>query len=85
MSTGSRIRFFKALSEESRYKIVEALLKGERCACELPNIIGRTQSNTSMHLGILTDLGMLQSRRDGKKIIYSIRDKRIYEIFEVIK
>jgi len=78
----NNIKLLKALSEESRYKIVELLLKGEKCACEIPKHIGRTQSNTSMHLTKLTDLGILQSRRKGKMIIYSIKDLRVCDVFK---
>ena len=76
------LKLLKALSEESRYKIIEVLLNGERCACEIPKLIGRTQSNTSMHLTKLDDLGILQSRRDGKMIIYSIKDLRVCDVFK---
>lgn len=76
------IKLLKALSEETRYKIIEVLLKGERCACEIPELIGRTQSNTSMHLTKLTDLGILQSRREGKMIIYSIKDLKVCDVFK---
>jgi ArsR family transcriptional regulator, lead/cadmium/zinc/bismuth-responsive transcriptional repressor len=79
------LRLFKSLGAETTYLIVESLLLGERCACELPKIIGRTQSNTSMHLAKLLDLGILKSRKEGKCILYSIKDKRIYVIFNAIK
>ena len=78
------INLFKALGEETRYKIIEVLLQGERCACEIPELIGRTQSNTSMHLSKLNDLGIVQFRKDGKKVIYSIKDKNVYEIFKIM-
>lgn len=84
MSIEHNLKLLKALSEESRYKIVELLLKGEKCACKIPTLIGRTQSNTSMQLTKLTNLGILQSRREGKKIIYSIKDKRVYDIFKLM-
>jgi len=83
---------FKALGEETKYKIIELLLKnegctcetGEYCACEIPSLIKRTQSNTSMHLAKLQEWGIIQSRRDGKKILYTIKDKRVYDIFKLI-
>ncbi|MFW6231099.1 MAG: ArsR/SmtB family transcription factor [Nanoarchaeota archaeon] len=78
------LKLLKALSEESRYKIVEVLLDGEKCSCEIPWLIGRTQSNTSMHLTKLSDLGILQSRRDGKKVIYSIKDLRVCDVFKAL-
>lgn len=84
MKEKSTLLLFKALGEETKYKILELLLKGEYCACEIPFLIKRTQSNTSMHLGKLQDWGLIQSRRDGKKILYSIKDKKVYDIFRVI-
>ncbi|MFW6286074.1 MAG: ArsR/SmtB family transcription factor [Nanoarchaeota archaeon] len=79
------INLFKALSEETRYKIIEVLLNGEICACEIHKKIERTQSNTSMHLTKLNDLDIIKFRRDGKKIIYSIKDKRVYELFKLLE
>lgn len=84
MTLKDNLKLLKALSEESRYKIIEVLLKGEKCACELPQLIGRTQSNTSMHLTKLSDLGILQSRRDGKMVIYSIKDLRVCHVFKTL-
>jgi ArsR family transcriptional regulator len=76
---------FKALGEETKYKILELLTTREYCACEIPSIIKRTQSNTSMHLAKLQDWGLIQSRRDGKKILYTLKDKRVEEIFRLVK
>ena len=81
----ARLNLFKALAEETRYLILKELLSGEKCACEIPKLINRTQSNTSMHLSKLLDLGILQSRRDGKRIYYSVKESRIQKIFEVLK
>ncbi len=78
------ISLFKALGEETRYKIIEVLLQGEICACEIPKLINRTQSNTSMHLAKLNDLGIIQFRKDGKMVIYSIKDKRVYDVFKAL-
>ena len=84
MTIEDNLRLLKALSEESRYKIIEVLLNGEKCACEIPELIGRTQSNTSMHLTKLSDLGILKSRRDGKMILYSIKDLRVCDVFKAL-
>lgn len=79
------LRLLKGLAEESRYRIVCVLMDGERCACEIPGLIGRTQSNTSIHLSKLTEYGLLKSRREGKKIIYSIKDRRIKGILRALR
>jgi ArsR family transcriptional regulator, lead/cadmium/zinc/bismuth-responsive transcriptional repressor len=78
----SSLYLFKALGEETKYQILKTLLDGELCACKIPQKIGRTQSNTSMQLKKLTSLGILKSRREGKKIIYSIKDQRVCDAFK---
>lgn len=77
MTVKNNLKILKALSEESRYKIIQVLLQGEKCACEIQKLIGRTQSNTSMHLTKLSDLGILRSKRDGKNVIYAIKDENM--------
>jgi ArsR family transcriptional regulator, lead/cadmium/zinc/bismuth-responsive transcriptional repressor len=76
---------FKAMGEETKQHILKALLDREICACEIPSKIKKTQSNTSMHLSKLTEWNLIKSRRDGKKILYSINDKRIYRAFKLLK
>jgi ArsR family transcriptional regulator, lead/cadmium/zinc/bismuth-responsive transcriptional repressor len=77
------LKLLKSLSEETKYKIIEVLLNEEKCACEIPNLIGRTQSNTSMHLKKLLNNNIIKSRRDGKKILYSIKNPKVYDIFKI--
>jgi len=84
MSMKEDLILLKALSEETRYKIINCLLQGELCACKIPRQIKRTQSNTSMHLTKLLEWNILKSRRDGKKIIYSIKNLRICDVFKAI-
>ncbi|MDD4497283.1 MAG: metalloregulator ArsR/SmtB family transcription factor [Methanosarcinaceae archaeon] len=79
------IRLFKALSEETRYRIEKVLLKGEKCACEIPNLIGKTQSNTSMHLAKLQNWGIIKVRKDGKMRLYSINNEKIQDIFNILE
>jgi len=81
MNSKDDVKLLKCLGEETKYRIVKLLLKGEKCACEIPGIIGRTQSNTSMHLAKLIERDILKSRRDGKKILYSIKDFRVCDVF----
>ncbi len=77
-------QLLRAMGVPTNYDILKALQKQEHCACELPSLIKKTQSNTSMHLAKLSSQNIIKSRRDGKKIIYSINDKRIIKIFNVL-
>lgn len=79
------LSLLKCLGEETRYRIIEALLFQERCACELPDIIKRTQSNTSMHLAKLLEADIIKQRREGKRIYYSIQDERVRKIIKIAK
>ncbi len=63
-----QVAILNAMGQESRLLILQALAKKQRCACELPEIIGRTQSNTSMQLSKLHDLEIIDFEREGKKI-----------------
>lgn len=78
------ISLLKAMGESTRYKILSVLVSGERCACEIPELIKRSQPNTSMHLSKLQDWEIIQSRRDGKRILYSIKDTRVKKILEIL-
>lgn len=83
MSEEENLQLFKALSEETRYKIIKVLLEGEKCACEIPELIGKTQSNTSMHLAKLQDWGIVKARKDGKMRLYSIDDEKVRKILKI--
>jgi len=75
---------FKALSDPTRLKIVEFLMNGEKCVCELYPHVKRTQSTTSIQLKKLEKLGIITSRREGKYVFYRIRDFRVCDIFKVL-
>lgn len=78
------VELFKALSDETRFKIVELLLQGERCVCEITPHFDRTQSTISIQLNKLERLGILAQRREGKRIYYRIKDLRVCDLFKAI-
>ncbi len=84
MLKNKAIRLFKALGEETRFLIIKELLDKELCACKIPALINRTQSNTSMHLAKLQDMGFIRSRKEGKMVLYSIADDDIKNIMRLI-
>lgn len=78
------LKLLKALADETRLKIIKFLLKGEKCVCEIFPHVRKTQSTVSIHLNNLEKTGILKSRKQGKKVFYSIKDKRILEIFKIL-
>jgi len=78
------LKLFKALADETRLKIIKFLLDGEKCVCEIFPHVKRTQSTVSIQLGKLEDESILKSRRDGKKIFYSLSDLRVCDIFKAL-
>ena len=63
---------FKALSDPKRVKIVDMLGCGEMCACVLLKAFEITQPTLAHDMKVLTDAGIVLSRREGKKTIYSV-------------
>lgn len=64
--------FFKTLAHPARIKILHLLEHGERCVCELQEEMDIEQSNLSQHLGMMKKQGIIDSRKDGQKVIYRI-------------
>jgi len=79
-----RIELLKAMSDNTRFKILEFLLKEEKCVCEIFPYVKRTQSTVSIHLNNLEEAGVLESRREGKKIFYKIKDKRVCDVLKAL-
>ena len=64
---------FKALCDESRLRIINILLhSGELCVCDIESIMGFTQTKVSRHLANLKRAGLVEDRRQGLWMLYSI-------------
>lgn len=69
--------FFHALSDETRLSLLDQLRDGERCVCELTEMLKAGQSRLSFHLKVLKDAGLLLDRREGRWMYYSINPEAI--------
>lgn len=65
---------FKVLSDQTRLNIVYALSKGELCVCDLSHIAEISIPATSHHLRVLRNLRIVNTRKSGKIIFYSLTD-----------
>ena len=73
-------RYFQALAEPMRLKILNGLRDGEKNVTELVEISGGTQANVSKHLALLRDAKLIKRESRGTKAFYSIGDERIKEL-----
>ncbi len=60
--------WFRALSDPNRLRILELLVKGPRCGCEIQAALGLTQSNVSRHLTCLRNAGLIADQRRGRRV-----------------
>ncbi len=80
-----RSRFFMALACDQRLKILELLREKERCSCELVPLLNIDPSVVSRHLSLLRDAGLIEGRKQGINIYYSIADRRIFDLLDIAK
>ena len=75
---------FKAMSDETRLKILTMLTKGTTCACDILEEFNFTQPTLSYHMKQLTDSGLVIAQKSGKWVHYSINKERIETLRELI-
>ncbi|CAJ52724.1 ArsR/SmtB family transcription factor [Haloquadratum walsbyi] len=74
---------FKALSNEYRIQILEALRDGELCACEIQVVLDAPQSTVASHLRELKDTDLVNTRRQGKWTYYRIGDTAVLQLLDI--
>ncbi|WGH79637.1 ArsR/SmtB family transcription factor [Jannaschia ovalis] len=76
--------FLKAISHEGRLMILCHLASGEKSVTELEELLSARQAAVSQQLGRLRLEGLVQPRREGKTIFYSLTDDRATRIMDVV-
>jgi ArsR family transcriptional regulator len=72
------VMIFKALSDETRLRIIKLLEKGELCVCDITAALDMVQPKVSFHLSTLKEAGFIKDRKQGKWIHYSLDDKDLF-------
>jgi ArsR family transcriptional regulator len=75
---------FKALSDETRLRILKLLENGELCVCDIVAAFDTIQPRISFHLKILKEAGLISDRKQGKWIHYRIDDSDMFKRFLVL-
>src|ERR1700758_839776 len=65
---------FKGLADQNRLRIINLLLHGELCGCDIQYVLSNSQPNVSRHLTYLKNAGLVQDRRDGFRIFYRLAE-----------
>jgi DNA-binding transcriptional ArsR family regulator len=82
----SRARIIKAMAHPTRLFIVDELAKnGERCVCELTEMVGVDMSTVSRHLAILKGVGIVEDDKRGAQVYYSLRVRCVLNFFECVE
>lgn len=80
MNYTNTVMVLKAMADETRLKIIEMLCSGELCACKILENFNITQPTLSYHMKILCDSGIVEGRRDGAWMRYTINKEKFEEM-----
>jgi DNA-binding transcriptional ArsR family regulator len=80
-----KAEFFKTLGHPARIRVLELLRRGELSVAELIPEVGLEASHLSQQLGVLRRAHVVQSRKEGATVLYSVADPMIFELLEVAK
>lgn len=69
---------FKALSDETRLRILALMKDGEICVCDIAETLKMTQPNISFHLSMLKEAGLIKDRKNGRWIHYSLAESDMF-------
>ncbi len=78
------LNIFKALSDETRLRILKLLENGELCVCEIVAALDMIQPQVSFHLSVLKETGLLRDRKQGKWIHYSFEESDMFRRFLIL-
>ncbi len=74
----------KALAHPSRLLMLEALAEGERCVCDLRQLVGLDLSTVSKHLSLLRESGLVADERRGNRVYYRLCCPAAAELLEAV-
>ncbi len=69
------VRLFKLFSDETRLRIFMLLAHRELCVCQIMGVLGISQPLISRNLSLLNSVGLLDERREGKLVFYSLKKR----------
>jgi DNA-binding transcriptional ArsR family regulator len=77
--------FFKVLGHPARIRVLEVLRDGERVVSELIPAVGIEASYLSQQLGVMRRANLIQARKEGSSVLYSVGSPMLFELLDVAK
>ena len=81
----ARARIIKALAHPTRLFLVDELSRGERCVCELTEMVGADMSTVSKHLAVLKASGIVKDEKRGSRVFYTLRCACVLNFFTCVE
>jgi ArsR family transcriptional regulator len=75
----------KAISHPVRVAVLDFLHDGEQCVCDIAEHVGTERTNLSKHLSVMVNAGVLESRKDGLKVMYRIKTPCVMRFLDCLK
>ena len=75
----------KAIAHPVRVAALEFVKDGEQCVCDIAEAVGTERSNLSKHLSVMVNAGVLQSRKEGLKVMYRIKTPCVVRFLGCLK
>ena len=83
MEASGLSELFRALSDETRTRIVYLLSEQELCVCDIAHLLEASLPAVSHHLRLLKIMRLVKSRKDGKQVFYSLDDDHVLSLIRV--
>jgi len=81
----TKARIVKAMAHPVRLFIIDCLKQKKRCVCDLSEMVGIDVSTVSRHLRVMETAGIVEKRKQGLKVFYSLRVKCAVSIFDCVE
>jgi ArsR family transcriptional regulator len=80
-----KAEFFKTLGHPARIRVLEVLREGERSVSDLVPAVGIEASHLSQQLAVLRRANLVQTRREGTSVLYSVGNPKVFELLDVAR
>jgi DNA-binding transcriptional ArsR family regulator len=79
-----KAEIIQAVAHPLRLAIIDFLSRGEQCVCDISQHVESERSNVSRHLAVLLNAGVVECRKEGLKVIYSLKTPCILNFFSCV-